>query len=449
MLSRTFHLSLRRQQLCQNGQSVPDGTFAPAEAGGSTCATLQAEAIDNPYYPCPVYHYFGALCGCPDQVPPSDACNLCQEGAGSVTRPTVVADADTGQTCESMAVEASYVSAETLGYSCSYYHMFGDKCGCTTNVPPEFSCGFLCDDNTTVPDPTALAVDGRECAVVEAESLFNPYQQSCDPGQRSYDGLLCGCDNMPPADACGSLCGPDQAAVPNPDLIVLNYAKCSELNEVAAWDTLSDCEIYDLYAALCGCDDLVEPVDNCGPLCQDGSALPDPDLIVQDQTCSEFEILSAFETQEDNCPYYDMVGALCGCPNQVSPLNGCGKLCGADEELPDPEFVVWGQTCREWEAESVYDIYSGEFCEDTYLEIQYMCKCPDVELPDDGCGQICVDGTDVPYPDRMVYNETCSYWALESIFDVFGPSEGYCGDYYHIGNVSIMALSTWLVGPLK
>jgi len=421
-------------RICQNGQSVPDGSLKPDEAGGSTCAELEAEAMDSPYYPCPVYHYFGALCGCPEQVPPRDACNLCQDGAGTITKPDLIADADTGQTCDSMALEAAFVSEETLGYSCSYYYMFGNKCGCTTNVPPEFSCGMLCDDGTPVPNPTAVAVDGRQCSVVEAETLYNPYELSCDPGQISYDGLLCGCDNGPPSTACGPLCGLG-SVLPNPDQLVLNYASCSELDDIATWDTQSDCEIYDLYAALCGCQAVPQPEVSCGPLCQDGTAIPEPGRIVQDQPCREYEIMSIFETQLDNCPYYDMIGELCGCNNEA-PMNGCGKLCDAGQELPEPDLIVWGQTCGEWEAESVYDIHSGEFCDDTYREIKYMCKCSEVDLPDDGCGTICLDGSDVPYPDKIVYNETCEYWNLESIFDAFGVEQGYCGDYSHIGGVS-------------
>ena len=68
---------------------------------------MEAEARDGPYYPCAVYHYFGHLCGCPDQIPPEDACNICQDDGGTVTKPDVVVDADTGQTCDSMALEAA------------------------------------------------------------------------------------------------------------------------------------------------------------------------------------------------------------------------------------------------------------------------------------------------------------------------------------------------------
>ena len=48
--------------------------------------------------------------------------------------------------------------------------------------------------------------------------------------------------------------------VPEPDKVVLNYATCSELNEVATWDSLSECDTYDLYAALCGCENVTFPL---------------------------------------------------------------------------------------------------------------------------------------------------------------------------------------------
>jgi len=423
-------------QLCQNGQSVPDPAFEPDEAGGSTCGELEAEARDGPYYPCPVYYYFGHLCGCQNQTPPNNACKICQDSGGTVAMPDVIVDADTGQTCDSMALEAAFISEETLGYSCGYYHQFGNMCGCSNVPPAEVSCGAMCDDGTAVPNPNDTASDGRLCSVVEAEYLYNPYEVACDAGQISYDGLLCGCSNKPPEGVCGALCGPDTDVVPEPDKVVLNYATCSELNDVATWDSVSNCQVYDLYSALCGCEnvEMPPPETTCQTLCQDGSSIPNPDLIVQDQSCSEYETMAKFETQLENCGYYDMLGALCGCDNEA-PTDGCGKLCGDDEALPNPELEVWGQTCREWEAESTFDVYSGEFCEDTYREVKYLCGCDDVDLPTDGCGPICSDGSSLPDPDLIVYNETCSYWNLESIFDVYGVQEDYCGDYVHVGDL--------------
>lgn len=430
-----FGIDVGSCQLCQNGQSVPDPAFIPDETGGSSCGELEAEARDGPYYPCPVYSYFGHVCGCPDQTPPNDACNICQDGAGTVTMPDVIVDADTGQTCDSMALEAAFISEETLGYSCSYYHQFGNMCGCSNVPPAEVSCGTMCDDGMSVPNPNDTASDGRLCSVVEAEYLYNPYEVACDAGQISYDGLLCGCKNEPPEGVCGGLCGPD-GDIPEPDKVVLNYATCSELNDIAAWDTVSDCQVYDLYSALCGCEnvEMPPPETTCQSLCQDGSPVPYPDLIVQDQSCSEYEIMARFETQEENCGYYDMLGAQCGCDN-VAPTGGCGKLCGDEQALPNPDLKVWGQTCQEWEAESSFDVYSGELCEDTYREVKYLCGCENVDLPTGGCGPICSDGSSPPDPDFMVYNETCSFWNLESMFDVYGVQEDYCGDYAHVGDL--------------
>ena len=349
--------------------------------------------------------------------------------------PNVIVDADTGQTCDSMALEAAFISELTLGYSCSYYHQFGNMCGCTNAPPADASCGPMCDDGSSVPNPNDTASDGRPCSAVEAEYLYNPYEITCDPGQISYDGLLCGCDNAPPEGVCGPLCGPG-SDVPEPDKVVLNYATCSELNEVATWDSVSECDTYGLYAALCGCENVdVPPVETtCQSLCKDGSPVPNPDRVFQDQSCAEYEIMALFETQLENCGYYHMLGSLCGCDNSPPP-DGCGPLCGEDQALSDPELEVWGQTCREWEAESIFDVYSGEFCDDTYREVKYLCGCDNVELPMGGCGPICNDGAAPPDPDLIVYNETCAYWNLESIFDVYGVQEGYCGDYAHVGDL--------------
>ena len=414
---------------------MPDPSFTPDEAGGSTCGELEAEAMNGPYYPCPVYNYFGHLCGCPDQIPPEDACKICQDGAGMVTMPDAIDDANTGQTCDSLSTEAAFISELTLGYSCSYYHQFGGVCGCSNVPPADASCGAMCDDGSPAPNPNDTASDGRLCSVVEAEYLYNPYEIQCDAGQIKYDGLLCGCSNAPPEGVCGPLCGPN-ADVPEPDKVVLDYATCSELNEVSIWDSVSKCDTYDLYAALCGCEDVeMPPVETtCRSLCQDGSAVPNPDRIVQDQSCSEYEIMARFETQVANCGYYDMLGALCGCDN-APPPDSCGSLCGDDQPLPNPDLEVFGQTCLEWEAESTFDVYSGEFCEDTYREVKYVCGCDDVELPTDGCGPICSDGASPPEPDLIVYNETCAYWNLESIFDAYAVDEDYCGDYAHVGDL--------------
>ena len=428
-------------QICQNGLSVPNPSLSPPEVGGATCAELSEEAQISPFYPCSTYHYFGALCGCEGQTPPEGACRLCQDDDGtgdSIADPDLVVDRLTGKTCGAAELEALYVSENSLGFSCSYYHMLGSKCGCRSNsVPPDNSCGTsLCDDGSPVPNPNDFVSVGRSCADVELEAFFNPYDQPCNRAKMVVDGRICGCDNDPPKDgSCGRLCG-ENAALPDPTQMVDDVWTCAEIEELSIWDTSGECSMYRIDAEICGCVGVERPEGSCGSLCEDGSELPDPDLVIFDTTCGEYEITA--QHQVGNCDYVGFFGAKCGC-NNAPPGNGCPALCGPDHALPDQDKIVWGQSCRDWELEALYDAYSRDegICAEAYSEIAYLCGCSDVDLPDPGssCGPLCTDGSDVPFLDRVVYNETCGYWAIESIFDQFAVEEDYCSDYHHIGDL--------------
>ena len=54
----------------------------------------------------------------------------------------------------------------------------------------------------------------------------------------------------------------------------------------------------------------------CDPICDDGSDVPDPGLIVRRETCAGWENQARTEVHSEVCPLYRMTGAMCGCDNE-------------------------------------------------------------------------------------------------------------------------------------
>ena len=92
----------------------------------------------------------------------------------------------------------------------------------------------------------------------------------------------------------------------------------------------------------------------------------------------------------------------------------CGPLCGAGDILPDPDKLVNGQSCSDWDYASRYlpssyplyqDGNNGKIrtCSDYFDRIAYGCGCQSSIQLDGGCGPLCKDGAAVPEPVSILF----------------------------------------------
>jgi hypothetical protein len=92
--------------------------------------------------------------------------------------------------------------------------------------------------------------------------------------------------------------------------------------------------------------------------------------------------------------------------------NVCGSLCGTEEGIiveglgvPNPDLKRFGSTCADWEFNSTTlpKPKEGEgTCAETYDPAAYGCGCENAKAPpENGCGTLCSDGSELPNPDQM------------------------------------------------
>lgn len=270
--------------------------------------------------------------------------------------------------------------------------------------------------------------------------------------------------------SCGSLC-PNGGNIPDLDQRVFGIS-CQDWEETAQrpddednpgskWllvrsmnskDSEDDppssynCDALRPIAYGCGCPDPTKLASGgnphqgkagCGTLCSDGSDLPNPDLEVSDMwgatyTCREWEILSLFEHDAEECPMYNALGERCGCSNVPHP-DACGSLCPNDEKYlyRQKDFPIWGTTCEQWDTFSNflphwYRNPNNETCDEYYQEVAYGCFCPGARRPPLAtqcgalcqelrtCGTLCQDGSPPPNPNAFVRQGTCQGWEMQS-----------------------------------
>ena len=290
------------------------------------------------------------------------------------------------------------------------------------------------------------------CGDWELLSLFEMDDEKC-PAYNAL-GHLCGCQsNQPHPDACGPLCEGGEFVFSSQTNIY--GATCED------WDKLSrflpswygnpndeeTCEehFFDVkYGCACPESRKPPPFENepeCGALCQQlrtcppicggeggdegdsseggrqGSQMVDPSKAVQRESCYGWEMLSRVSPDPNLCPFYGMMGAQCGCEVEEpenSFSNICGAFCGGDiENIPDVGRMVAGETCGDWYYKSTYlPVSHGsqitdfvfnklEGC-DEIKRIQFGCGCNNVEPPEENCGRLCGEDSELADPSRIV-----------------------------------------------
>jgi hypothetical protein len=132
--------------------------------------------------------------------------------------------------------------------------------------------------------------------------------------------------------------------------------------------------------------------------------------------------------------------------NEVAPeerQKSCWPLCGEGYDVPDPELIILGNSCKNWNLESI--VTNPETlqvtCEQRYSAAAYSCGCTEFKIPSDGCGRLCKDssgedGIELPDPNKVVMDIhgvewTCGEWELLAKFDTTGGQS--CTDYHSVG----------------
>jgi len=249
---------------------------------------------------------------------------------------------------------------------------------------------------------------------------------------------------------CGPLCGPD-TILPDPNKEVFGITcKDWDFNAVTlpapqGTDGTTCADTYDVVAYGCGCPGIEVRSAGCGTLCENGSDLPDPGLMVKDihnqeLSCQDWQLKAQFDTDPNECVNYNKaVGVLCGCSNDPHP-DSCGPLCGANDGSSYSSFYhsgshrIWDMRCDDWNTLSKslpiwYNNDGGETCEEYYNDVAFGCACPGVQVSPPTCGALCQERricspicqageSAIPDLNLIVRRETCQGWEIQSRLEV-------------------------------
>ena len=195
----------------------------------------------------------------------------------------------------------------------------------------------LCYDGSDPPNPSF--VPGGRLDELTCESLA--YGASVpdpeDDGPTCEDWLLIGfqCGCPVPSEGC-SLCY-DGSLPPAFDKEVLN-STCGIFTSAAGSPSSDEqapsCDQWLQIGLLCDCP---VPEGAC-QLCEDGSAVPNPELMVGTDKCSDVTALASFSEGDECSAWQATAGVYCGCINPVASEGYC-RICGDGKFLPDPGFV--------------------------------------------------------------------------------------------------------------
>jgi hypothetical protein len=140
--------------------------------------------------------------------------------------------------------------------------------------------------------------------------------------------------------------------------------------------------VWYLGVSLCGCEYTLTNA-TC-PLCEDGSALPNPSFeIIPDVTCNVLEYsISSFDEIECVAAIQAVAGVYCGCDNPVVSQNAC-RICG-DSLLPDASWIADPEnqtTCLELELQANGGEITCTEVQDTWAPICCSTEIPLVKPP--------------------------------------------------------------------
>jgi len=327
-------------------------------------------------------------------------CPLCPVGQMSST-PDFVLDPTANITCGSIETELlPFFNQTQCDDNAGTLVLAAGACACESPVP-------TCPDGAPLKQPD-LPIDLTWWGSLEAETMLCRELDAglfAEDSQEEYNNYLiyCGCVgsvDTPDKDEleCPGVCDNGDPLDPAfyDTFINEEWGTCGFLALNAAWyavddedrDFQLDCAGFTYYGnKLCGCTPKEE--EYC-ELCEDGS-------LMNPEVGSEFDctLLAgyAYAIPADDlfCPYYQGVGAYCGCSNPIAEEGVC-RLCGDDKLIPDFFNAVEksyngvegaGYPCTEYETtDEIYEEYWGYSlsCADRRKRVGGDC-CPATMAP--------------------------------------------------------------------
>ena len=354
--------------ICPDGGPIAFPDLIPVIPGSpdainNTCAELELFlSFTNDTETCDISQFFySEQCGCANPATP--LCPLCEDGS---LPPNADLEFVPDLTCLQASQTLPFLPNST---DCTAAQATaGVYCGCMNNATSDQACR-ICGGTNLMPDPGRVAFidefgDPVSCGGLEFEATVAP--DTCNATQTIFSDFCCG------PFVCPGLC-PDGGNFSNPNLTVtipddgtgnpINVT-CSDINTflLTQSPTANDCfGLQSFYADACGCD--VSPPTNC-TLCEDGSPVGQPDLVVSGDggTCANLESAFADSLGSFECTTIQAVaGPYCGCNNTFTSGLAC-RLCGENNLLPDPgrlAFIDQGGamiSCGEVEYEATLNV---------------------------------------------------------------------------------------------
>lgn len=369
--------------LCFDGSEPPDPSFVPGgRLRNLTCAALfYGASVSDPEgddLTCEDWLLIGLQCGCP---PPPGGCPLCHDGS----LPPVFEKEVLDSTCGIFVSTAGNPNTDAEAPTCDQWLRIGVLCDCPV---PDGSCN-LCEDGSPIPEPDRMLGLDR-CFDVTAVAAFAEGQE-CSAWQATA-GVYCGCNNPVASEGYCRICG-DGNLLPDPGFVPLvannTERSCGQLEFNR--DGLSCDELQNQYSeACCSCH-----------FCYDGSEPPDLQTIPDDPafggaTCKELYERSMVPSADVSCEFYNQAGLSCGCP---VPSSSC-SLCEDGSDLPDSELVLVSRTCQDFETIAMSSPRTE--CSAFQATIGVYCGCTN-PIASEGYCRVCGDDTPLPDPSVIAY----------------------------------------------
>lgn len=129
--------------ICQDGSMVSDPNKLVLEDPRGSCGKMEEDAPlaglrgDD----CELYHYYGTLCGCKANTPPSDGCSLCSDGSSPAFPDKITSqDPTTEYDCAQEVTLAKFLIKSDTSDCRADQSVVGEFCGCPAN--PQKSCSI-------------------------------------------------------------------------------------------------------------------------------------------------------------------------------------------------------------------------------------------------------------------------------------------------------------------
>ncbi|CAB9510685.1 expressed unknown protein [Seminavis robusta] len=189
-------------RLCQDGSPIPDPSLWPDGYDGN-CGALQIDAAWNLWSTfdadedtkgkeastCDYYHLAGTHCGCPDNVPPADGCQLCLDGSPPLIPDKAVTPGNAAEaTCEAFSFYTQFMHTQGTEDCTKHQSVVGSYCGCSSTPSSQRVCDY-CPPGLVTREGIVPKVDFkagnrlfyfRDAACIKVAMLAEEFDFPCD-----------------------------------------------------------------------------------------------------------------------------------------------------------------------------------------------------------------------------------------------------------------------------